>query len=383
MDDIQGLKDLNRVIDSAIGTMEASKEQIFEIAEYAKSEGENIKKDLQLVMQEVEDVISLYDHYEREYRRRRNVLMNVSRNFQEYSEEDIRQAYEQAYNIQIELRVTSEREQYLKKRRDELHFRLKNLEMTIERADKLITQVGVVLHYLQGDISRLGEELEEAKDGQAFGLKIIEAQEEERRRVSREIHDGPAQSMAHVVMRAELADRMISQGNIEEAKEELRSLKGAVRHSLSDVRRIIYDLRPMALDDLGLIPALRRFVEAYGEPKQFMIDFQFTGIEVRLPTSLEVAIYRLVQESMNNISKHAQASKVNINVDFSPTRTKIFIEDDGIGFVEEEVHREKKFGLLGMRERIKLLQGELKINSKPKAGTKITILIPLPQEDIE
>lgn len=383
MEEIQGIKDLNRVIEAAIGTMEASKEQIFEISEYAKSEGENIKKDLQLVMREVQDVIQIYDHYEREYRKKRNVLMNVSRNFQQYSEDDIREAYEQAYNIQIELRVTGEREQYLKRRRDELHFRLKNLELTIERADKLITQVGVVLNYLQGDISRLGEELEEAKDGQVFGLKIIEAQEEERRRVSREIHDGPAQSMAHVVMRAELADRMISQGNIEEAKEELRNLKSAVRHSLSDVRRIIYDLRPMALDDLGLIPALRRFVEAYGESKQFVIDFQFTGVEVRLPTSFEVAIYRLVQESMNNISKHAQASRVSIKVEFSPQRTEIYIEDDGVGFDEDEVQREKKFGLLGMRERIKLLQGEFKISSKPKEGTKIMISIPLPQEEID
>lgn len=374
--------DLNRVIESAINTMQSSKEQIFEIAEYAKAEEENIRRDLQLITKEVQDVIELYDHYELEYRKKRNKLMQVSRNFNEYSEEDIREAYDEAYKIQIELRVTGEREQYLKKRRDELYIRLKNLEMTIDRADVLIGQVGVVLNYLQGDISRIGDELKEAKDGQEFGLRIIEAQEEERRRVSREIHDGPAQSMANVVMRAELADRMISQGHIDDAKIELRNLKQAVRNSLADVRRIIYDLRPMALDDLGLIPALRRFVEAYSDtPKQFEIHFQFTGIEVRLPTSFEVAIYRLVQESMNNISKHANAKHVEIKVDFSPDMTEIIVADDGIGFADDASDQEKKFGLLGMRERVKLLAGELKIDSAPGKGTTITISIPMPKEE--
>lgn len=381
MEDNQGIRDLNRIIDSAIGTMETSKEQIFEISEYAKSEEENIRKDLEVIIQEVQNIIDLNDHYEREYRKKRKILMDVSRNFHQFSEEDIRDAYEAAYKIQIELRVTGEREQYLKRRRDELSRRLKNLEVTIDRADRLMSQVGIVLNFLQGDISRLGEELEVAKDRQIFGLKIIEAQEEERRRVSREIHDGPAQSMANVVMRAELADRMISQGNIDDAKKELHNLKKAVRHSLSDVRRIIYDLRPMALDDLGLVPALRRFVEAYGDQKRFSIEFQTTGTEIRLPTSLEVAIYRLVQESMNNISKHAQAHKVLIRLEFGGNKTDISIEDDGIGFSEEEVLRGKSFGLLGMRERVRLLQGDLNIDSEPRKGTKIKISIPLPDTE--
>lgn len=378
--EIKEIQDLNRVIQSAVGTMEASKEQIFEIAENAKVEGDNIKSDLEILRQDVEEVIDLYDHFEREYRRKRNILMDVSRNFHIYSEQDIRDAYEDAYKAQIELRITGEREQYLKKRRDELLFRLKNIDRTVERAEKLITQVGVVLNYLQGDISRMGEELAEAKHGQIFGLKIIEAQEEERKRVSREIHDGPAQSMANVVMRAELADRMITQGNVDMAKVELRDLKGMVRDSLSDVRRIIYDLRPMALDDLGLIPALRRFVEAYGS-KQFDIDFKFSGVEERLPISFEVAIYRLVQESMNNISKHAQAKKVKIHVIFGPKLVEIRVKDDGIGFPEDKVKNTKTYGLMGMRERVKLLEGSFNIESKMNHGTKITITIPLPKQD--
>lgn len=382
---VQGpMGDLNRVIKSAIQTMESSKEQIFEIAEFAKKEEENIRKDLEVIVKEVQDVILLHDHFELDYRKRRAQLVMVSRDFSNYSEEDIRNAYEDAYRIQTELRVTAEREQYLKKRRDELFLRLKDLEVTLDRADTLMSQVGVVLSYLQGDISRVGEELQEAKDVQAFGLTIIEAQEEERRRVSREIHDGPAQSMANVVMRAELAERMMGQGNIEEARLELRNLKSAVRNSLADVRRIIYDLRPMALDDLGLIPALRRFVEAYGSPdKSFRIDFQFTGLEVRLPSSFEVAIYRLVQESMNNIAKHARAKKVEIHVDFGTDATKILVRDDGIGFDYDPVVGDKRMGIVGMRERVKLLAGELDIDSSRGKGTTITIVIPLPDQEVD
>lgn len=376
----KAIQELNEVIQSAIRTMEQSKAQIFEIAESAKMEGYNLKRELDMVVEEVKLVIETYDQYERKYKLMRMRLSEVSKNFHLYSEKDIRDAYEETNQILIDLRLTSERERYLRKRRDELSIRLKNLERTIAKAESLMSQIGVVLGYLQGDIARMTLELESAKDGHLFGLRIIEAQEEERKRVAREIHDGPAQSMANVVLRAELADRMMSQGNIEQAKIELRDLKSLVRSSLSDVRRIIYDLRPMALDDLGLVPALRRFIEAYGDSKEFEIDFRIFGLEERLPSSMEVAIYRLVQESINNISKHAKAKHVMVHLEFKPLKILIKIADDGIGFAEAELKKDSRFGLMGMRERVKLLDGEIQIISAPNQGTKILIEIPFPLE---
>lgn len=376
----KAIQELNEVIQSAIRTMEQSKAQIFDIAESAKMEGYNLKRELDMVVEEVKLVIETYDQYERKYKLMRMRLSEVSKNFHLYSEKDIRDAYEETNQILIDLRLTSERERYLRKRRDELSIRLKNLERTIAKAESLMSQIGVVLGYLQGDIARMTLELESAKDGHLFGLRIIEAQEEERKRVAREIHDGPAQSMANVVLRAELADRMMSQGNIEQAKVELRDLKNLVRSSLSDVRRIIYDLRPMALDDLGLVPALRRFIEAYGDSKEFEIDFRIFGLEERLPSSMEVAIYRLVQESINNISKHAKAKQVTVHLEFKPLKILIKIVDDGIGFAEAELKKDSRFGLMGMRERVKLLDGEIQIISAPNQGTKILIEIPFPLE---
>lgn len=368
---------LNNVIQTAIQTMEQSKEQIFEIAENARIEGGNIKRELDQVTLEVEQTIRKHDELERKYKKMRLRLMEVSRNLQRFSEQDIREAYEQANQVQIELHLTWEREQYLRRRRDELQLRLKNLERTIERAETLMSQVGVVLGYLQGDISRMSKALESAKNGHLFGLKIIEAQEEERKRVAREIHDGPAQSMANVVLRADIVEKILNQGHLEIAKEELRDLKRLVRNSLSDVRKIIYDLRPMALDDLGLVPTLRKFVEAYVDRYPITLDLKTTGVEVRLPSSYEVALFRLVQEGINNIVKHAKATHAEIRIDYRPTSIFLTVKDNGIGFKEELVKCGTKFGLMGMRERVNLLDGELTIISAPGQGTEIRVMIPI------
>lgn len=368
---------LDRVISHAIETMEKSKEQIFEIAESARLEGGNLKQELERIQTEVQETISLYDQTEIRYKKMRQRLMEVSRNFKQYTEEDIRAAYEQANQSQMELRLLAERENHLRNRRDELERRLKNVERTIEKAENLFSQVSIVLGYLQGDIARMTEALERAKIGHLFGLRIIEAQEEERKRVAREIHDGPAQAIANLVLRTEILEKVLEKGEVANVLQELKDFKRMARNSLSEVRKIIYDLRPMALDDLGLIPTLRKFVDAYQEQYSLSIDFKVMGTEERLPGTAEVAIFRLVQESLNNIVKHAEASRVSISMEFKPLDLTISIKDNGKGMSEEIFHKEDSFGLVGMRERVKLLHGELKITSQPGKGTEIWVKVPL------
>lgn len=368
---------LDKVINHAIETMEKSKEQIFEIAESARQEGGNLKQELERIQTEVQETISLYDQTEIRYKKMRQRLMEVSRNFKHYTEEDIRAAYEQANQSQMELRLLAERENHLRNRRDELERRLKNVERTIEKAENLFSQVSIVLGYLQGDIARMTEALERAKIGHLFGLRIIEAQEEERKRVAREIHDGPAQAIANLVLRTEILEKVLEKGEVANVLQELKDFKRMARNSLSEVRKIIYDLRPMALDDLGLIPTLRKFVDAYQEQYSLSIDFKVMGTEERLPGTAEVAIFRLVQESLNNIVKHAEASRVSISMEFKPLDLTINIKDNGKGMSEEIFHKEDSFGLVGMRERVKLLHGELKITSQPGKGTEIWVKVPL------
>lgn len=369
---------LDGVIKRTIETVETSKTQIFDIAENARQQGNSLKLDLHELRQEISKVIQKVDALELAYRKSRNRLALVSRNFQMYTEEDIRIAYEEASRIQVELSIYRERENNLKRRRNDLERQLRTLEETIDRAEKLVSQMGVVLGYLTGDLSKIGEALESAKQHQLMGLKVIQAQEEERKRVAREIHDGPAQSMANVVLRSEIVEKMLKNERILEAQMELHELKEMVRMSLADVRRIIFDLRPMALDDLGLVPTLQKYIQTCEERIESSIDLVVFGVEPPLRSSVKAAIFRLVQECLNNVEKHARANMVQVKLEFVQESLSLVVKDDGVGFdLEKRLATGGSFGLLGMRERVQLLEGSVEMQSAPGEGTKVIFQIPL------
>lgn len=226
----------------------------------------------------------------------------------------------------------------------------------------------------------LGTRLEAAQEGRALGLAVIRGQEEERRRVAREIHDGPAQLLANVVLRIDVCQRLVDQAP-DRLREELIQLKDLVRLSLQDVRKVIFDLRPMALDDLGLIPALRTFFKEYQSRTAIATDLAAFGADRRMDRTLEVAIFRLVQEALTNVEKHAQAAQVWVTVDAPPGKDlKVVIKDDGVGF-EVQARRGSDtghFGLVGMRERVELLGGKFEIQSAPGGGTRVQFTVPTP-----
>ncbi|MFT9487220.1 MAG: sensor histidine kinase [Tepidibacillus sp.] len=370
---------LEEILHKTIRAIDQSKEQIFEIAEDARSEKENLLRKLEALREETKKVIDEVDQLEARYRRARTNLADVSRNFKLYKESDIQKAYEEANQLQIDLLMAREREANLKILRNELQMRLKNINVTIERAEVVATQIGVVSDYLTGDIIKMSEAVESAQYKQMFGLKIIQAQEEERKRVAREIHDGPAQSMANVVLRTEIAERFMNVKQMDQAIQELKDLKFMVRQSLADVRKIIFDLRPMALDDLGLFPTLRKYIQEMAKRDNLDIDLSLAGRERRLPSGMEVAIFRLVQEALNNVVKHAQATKAVVKVEFQSGQIEVSVKDNGIGFDEEEQEKQKEghFGLMGMKERVDLLEGDLEIQSIKNKGTTIKIRVPV------
>jgi len=368
---------LDGVFKKTIHTVQTSKEQIFEIAETARQESNLIKKEIAEIRQVIASVIEQVDSLELASRKARTRLVHVSRNFQSFTEEDIRQAYEEANQIQIDLTLAREREVQLRRRRDELEQRLRGIDETIERAENLISQMSVVLGYLTGDLSKVEEALETAKKHQLLGLKIIQAQEEERKRVAREIHDGPAQSMANVVLRTEIVEKMLKSERPVEAQEELHELKDLVRHSLADVRRIIFDLRPMALDDLGLVPTLQKYIQTFEDHTRINVELVVFGKEQPLASSLKAAMFRLVQECLNNVAKHANAKNVHVKIEFQPEVIYLVVKDDGDGFVTTGERQGNSFGIMGMKERTQLLEGKMEITSQPKQGTKVFFQIPL------
>lgn len=366
---------LETIINTTISTVGASREQIFEIGEHSRSEYDTLEEELRDVRRKVAEVIEKTDRTEVHARFARNRLAEVNRNFQKYTNEEVHSAYEMANEYQVKLAVLRQEEAQLRYRRDNIERRLLALRDTIERAETLAGQMSVVYNFLAGDLKEYGEILEDAKEKQKFGLRIIEAQEEERKRLSREIHDGPAQMMANILLRAELVERVYRDQGIEAALNEIRDLRKAVKTSLAEVRRIIYDLRPMALDDLGLVPTLAKYLKTFEEHTNLRIVFKSIGKDRRLSQNLEVALFRLVQEAVQNAYKHAKPSEVLVKLEIG-ARVVIVVKDDGIGFDVSE-KKEGSYGLLGMRERIAVLKGNMEIQSKKNVGTTIIIDVPI------
>ncbi|MFB5085920.1 sensor histidine kinase [Psychrobacillus sp. PGGUH221] len=373
-------KSLDVIFDRMVEVMDHSKKDIFIISEQSRQSFEEMKVELEIIRGNIETVIIEGDLLEMKSRLARNRLAEVSKNFETYDEPQIRNAYETANEIQINLLIKRTEERQLRLRRDELERRLQGLLEMIERADQLVNQVNIVMNYLTSDLKDVGVALENAKIKQDFTLKIIEAQEEERKRLSREIHDGPAQMLANVLLRTDLINLTYQQRGGDEAMKEINELKDMVRNALSEVRRIIYDLRPMALDDLGLVPTLKKYISTIQEYNPTcMIHFQSYGEEQRLQPNFEVAIFRLIQESLTNGIKHGKFKEAWVKVEWLKQKINIIVKDNGKGFDPNEA-KEKSFGLIGMRERVDLLDGTMKIISSPGKGATILFSIPINEE---
>ncbi len=372
------IKLLDKIVTETVSLIEGSRNRIFEIADGARNEYTRLESQLRDIREQVTKCIQQVDAKEREARLKRIRLMEVSRDFKYHTEADIKRAYENAQTSQLELVVLQEHEKSLRLQRDNIERALRNLEDTVKKAEQLVAQVGVATEVLRGNLKELSGQLDTMQQRQWLGLRIIRAQEEERRRLARDMHDGPAQMLANVMLRAEICERLLD-ADLTQVRSELRSLKEVVRGSIKDIRKVIFDLRPMALDDLGLVPALKRYVSELREQRGFPIEFAVNGLERRMPSVVEVAGFRIVQEALNNALKHAKANKASVMVDFGKDMVVISITDDGHGFDVSEALKERgdHFGLLSMRERVELLEGTCRIESAPGRGTSIVACLPI------
>ncbi|WP_328793744.1 sensor histidine kinase [Heliomicrobium undosum] len=373
---------LDKIIRQTIESIESAKEQIFAIAEDARTECGRVQKDLLEVREAARAVIAQVDVLTLKERQARLRLVEVSRELERYKEEDIRLAYEQARDIQVNLAVMREREGQLRAKRDELERRLRHLEGMVQRAEQLMNQVGVVLEFIGGNLKDLHMKMEEAQVRQQAALRIIMAQDRERLRLAREIHDGPAQGMNGLVLQVELCERLL-QSDPDRVRKELQDLKGMLRDSLKELRKILYDLRPHGLDDQGLMEAIRRYAADFSERTGLPVETRFLGKARRLERAYEVAIFRVIQEALQNVWKHAGANKAYVAFEMAPQAVSAIVRDDGAGFdaVAMLDRPGDRFGLCGMRERAELLDGEWEIVSRPGQGTQIKFRIPLQSEN--
>ncbi|HET7658639.1 MAG TPA: histidine kinase [Bacillales bacterium] len=369
-------KTLDDVVAKMINTIINSQNQIFEIGESSREQSENILKELKIARNLELERESENEHIETRAKAARMRLAEINKHFDRFGEDEIHKVYDFANQVQSELAEVIEIRQQLAKKRSDLEQQLAGTQETVEHSDTLIGQVSVILNYMNGDLRQIGGMAEDDSDKQVIGLKIIEAQEEERQRLSREIHDGPAQMLAHVLIGSELVERIQKEQGQQAAMEEFNRLRGLIRQALSDVRRIIYDLRPMALDDLGLVPTVEKYLYRIEDREKISIRFVKVGDPFNLSTNMEVALFRLIQETVQNVCKHAQAKEIRVRMEFYNDVVLLVVGDDGKGFDPRE-RKNESLGIVGMRERIELLEGEMSIQSGPENGTVVTIQIPV------
>ncbi len=203
--------------------------------------------------------------------------------------------------------------------------------------------------------------------------RVVDAQELERARLARELHDETGQALTSILLGLKHLDDVIETDDAREATAALREL---VVTTLQDVRRLAVELRPSALDDFGLVPAIERLAGTLAEQSELVVDLEARLGEQRLPAEAETALYRIVQEALTNVVKHASARRVSITLVRKEGFAVVVVEDDGLGF-DPRTTRTGSLGFVGMRERVELVGGRLTVESAPGAGTTIAAEVPV------
>lgn len=273
---------------------------------------------------------------------------------------DLKAAYDATLNTQQRLFLM--RGQLDKLQSDQTH--LKEYETTLER----------VLGILDSEMSTLNRPAGSAATVETVEM-IIQAQEAERQRLSRQMHDGPAQALSNFILQTEIAMRLFDIDQVK-AREELTALKASASNSFQQIREFIFDLRPMMLDDLGLGPTVKKYVDAYKSHPGVEINLTIPGIDRRLESYVEVLVFRSIQELLGNALRHSQASKIKIVLDMSDTVVKVLVDDNGRGFDLAILEERNNRGIKIIRERVEMLGGEFEIDSVIGQGTRINFQVP-------
>lgn len=287
-------------------------------------------------------------------------LHQLQANFDTVPREDIKSTYEASQDAQQRLFT--------------MRGQLEKLQSDLNHLKRLSDFLGRTLQLLAGSPVEVAEQ---QAAGSSPVVQIIEAQEEERRKLSRQVHDGPAQALSNFILQAEIALRLL---DVDEAKarEELKNLKSGAASTFGHVRDFIFELRPMMLDDLGLVPTVRRYIEAYKDRSGLEASLVVTGKERRIEPHLEVIAFRSVQELLANVREHAQATQVKVTLDMDAEQVRASVEDNGKGFDSEAAGGDGQGrGLKVLRERIDLVGGSFEVGSAPGKGTRVGLTIPV------
>ena len=285
-------------------------------------------------------------------------------------------------DFQIQLLNKSQVEEELARERKELENLLRDSRSSLEQAERLTVKFSVALDFIDNNMDDFNDTITDLKQRHLLGRKIVQVQEDERRRVSREIHDGPAQTISNILLKIDLCEKLMYV-DLDRAKAEIASLKQVVRNSTKEIRKTIYNLRPMAIDNLGLEPALRRYVEDFEADTGILIEVEVKHDLAIEDTIQKLALFRVMQEALRNVHKHANATRCHITLLQDQHQIILKVHDNGTGFdvSSVQIRKDSGFGIMGMKERIELLKGSIRIESSDGEGTTLTAVLPLHHQE--
>ncbi len=290
-------------------------------------------------------------------------LQQVQSQIENTPVEDIRVAYDAALEAQQRLAVMRGQLEKLRSDREHVH-----------RISEILDRVRVIAENNNGK----GSEMSSAQNS----IEIMtQAQEAERQRLSRQMHDGPAQALSNFILQTEIAMRLFEIDQ-DQAQEELINLKKSASKTFQKVRDFIFDLRPMMLDDLGLVPTIKRYAESYSEKSNISVPVGLSGSERRLESYIEVVIFRAIQELLSAKSLHEEASEVKVQLDIANNEVRASLEDNGRGFDINAIPDEALLAIKAIQERMEMLGGSFDIDATIGAGSKFTFSIPIDDDDL-
>jgi two-component system, NarL family, sensor histidine kinase DegS len=287
-------------------------------------------------------------------------LQRVQTQLETVPRTDIRTIYDAA--LETQQRMLMLRGQLEKLQSDRVHIRA--YVSLLENIQELLKGNLPAIAGSQQDLTTAG-----------FVEMLIQAQEGERQRLARQMHDGPAQALSNFILQTEIVMRLFDL-DLTRARTELESLKVAATSTFQKVRDYIFELRPMMLDDLGLVPTIKRYVEIVKEGSTHEITFIATGKDIRLESYQEVMIFRTIQELVYNSLQHSQANVLKLQLDYLESSIKLTVDDDGQGFESEILDQSDGMGLKVIRDRVKMMGGTIEIDSQSGRGTRIMIELP-------
>ncbi len=353
------------------GTALSGTEQLSALIQESQKEYRHVQNELKeidvLIRQSTAEIDKLAQRNTQIANRVRQMEMSIDT----YPRSDIREIYSAAHEAQMRLFMMRGQLEQLQNRQQSLEQQGQRLLHTIELAST-IAPADVAAGPASGP-----------SGGQSHIVRVIEAQENERQRLARQMHDGPAQSLTNLILQAEICERLFDNDPVQ-AKVELGNLKNAVSTTFQKTREFIMTLRPMMLDDLGLVPTLKQYVQDLEEKTKLSVNLTVMGRDRRLPDYAEVTVFRVIQELLTNVQKHAHATHVQVALDFQEDKVEASVEDDGSGFdvseAQTSAQQRKGLGLSTIQERTEMLNGEVHVESRIGRGTKVRIEIPIGEE---